>query len=65
MPEKKNPLKSRKWWTALLTTLLMIIEWQSGIDLNIKFLTAQLVPICLWIVSEAITDGVVVLKKKG
>jgi len=56
MEERKHPLKSRKFWAAILTALVMFINYYTGIELDVESMLAVVLPIVAYIIGEAIVD---------
>jgi len=52
---KKHPLKSRKFWAGILSSLAMLITYYTGHDVEEALL--GLIPVIIWIISESIIDA--------
>jgi len=56
MPEKKSPWRSRKWWVALITTIVMVISWWTGVEIDLEHLLSIVLPVIAYIFGESWAD---------
>jgi len=58
----KHPLKSRKFWVGILTSVGMLIQYGTGVDVTDALV--NMAPLLIWLVTEGVVDGVASFKKK-
>jgi len=56
-PGRKSPWKSRKWWSAVIITVIMLINYYTGLDLDIEQLLVVVLPLIAWIIGESWVDA--------
>lgn len=55
--DKKSPWRSRKWWVALITTIVMMVTWWTGVEINLEQLLAVVLPVIAYIFGESWVDA--------